>query len=50
MKHAYLTKKDIDVARIIGQITKEESNSLMQILKRYASVEKGGNIVVHKDS
>ena len=34
MNHAYLTKKDIDVARIIKQITAQEVSELKKVLDK----------------
>ena len=47
MNHAYLTKKDIDVARIVGQITKEEVKELLLTLEKCKKFEKIGNIILH---
>ena len=47
MKHAYLTKRDIDVARVLRQVTKLEISELMKKMEKCAKSRKIGNIILH---
>jgi hypothetical protein len=48
MEHVYLTKRDIDIARVLKQITKQEVKELMDILQRSKkSKKKVRNIILH---
>ena len=47
MNHAYLTKKDIDVARVVRQITMTENKELdkkLETCKKYRVIK---NVILH---
>ena len=47
MKHAYLTKKDIDVARVLKQITKCEVQELIETLNKCKGRKVIANVALH---
>ena len=47
MNHAYLTKRDIDIARVVRQITKAESKELimkLEVCKKHRIIK---NVILH---
>jgi len=46
MSHSYLTQKDIDVARIIKQITQEEVKELKAVIQRCKTIKSMSNIIL----
>ena len=48
MNHTYLTKKDIDVARIIKQITAQEVSELKKVLDKCEKHAQIGKIILHR--
>ena len=47
MHHAYLSKKDIDVARVLKQITRTEVKELLKTVERCTKSKQVGNIILH---
>jgi len=47
MKHAYLTKRDINVARVLKQVTKTEFKELEVNMNRCSKKRVIKNIILH---
>ena len=47
MEHAYLTRRDIDIARSLKQITKLEVKELLKKIEICSQPKQVGNIIIH---
>ena len=47
MSQAYLTKRDVDMARVLKQVTKIEVKELMKVVNKSSKQKRVGNIILH---
>lgn len=47
MNHAYLTKRDVDVARVLKQITRTEVKKLLKTIDRCTKSRQIRNVILH---